>query len=44
MQCLQKIDDEPTYVVIRKEVAELWANIDNECTPYRNYRDLSSHR
>lgn len=31
-------DDEPTYVVIRKEVAELWANIDNECTPYRNYK------
>jgi len=31
-------DDEPTYVVIRKEVAELWASIDDDCTPYRNYK------
>ena len=29
-------EDEPTYVVIRKEVAELWSQLDPTSEPYRN--------
>lgn len=31
-------DDVPMYVVIRKEVADLWALIDPTCSEYRNQK------
>jgi hypothetical protein len=31
-------DDEPTYVVIRKEIADIWERLDPSCAEYRNLK------